>query len=47
MIKAEPTINLPPAHQQALQRAIMNLENQDFAARLADYAGRPDRKSVV
>ena len=46
MIKAEPTINLPPAHQQALQRAIMNLENQDFAARLADYAGRPISKAL-
>ncbi len=41
MITAEPTITLPPSHQQALQRAIMNLENPDFAARLADYAGRP------
>ncbi len=46
MIKAELTITLPPAHQQALQRAIMNLENQDFAARLADYAGRPISKAL-
>ena len=41
MIKAEPAIALPPSDQKALQRAVMNLENQDFAARLADYAGRP------
>jgi EcsC protein family len=41
MIKAEPTITLPPAHQRALQRAVVNLENRDFAAQLADYAGRP------
>jgi hypothetical protein len=30
MIKAEPAIALPPSHQQALQRAVMNLENQDL-----------------
>lgn len=41
MIKADPAITLPPSDQKALQRAIMNLENQDFASRLADYAGRP------
>ena len=41
MIKADPAIALPPSDQKALQRAIMNLENQDFASRLADYAGRP------
>jgi EcsC protein family len=46
MIKAEPTIALPPSHQQALQRAIMNLENHDFAARLADYAGRPITRAL-
>ena len=46
MIKAEPTITLPPTHQQALQRAIMNLEDQDFAARLADYAGRPISRAL-
>ena len=33
MIKAEPTITLPPRQQQALQRAVKNLENPDFAAR--------------
>jgi hypothetical protein len=41
MIPAEPTIKLQPFHQQALQRAIADLENRDFAAQLADYAGRP------
>jgi hypothetical protein len=41
MIKAAPAIALPPSDQKALQRAVMNLENQDFASRLADYAGRP------
>jgi EcsC protein family len=41
MNQAAPTIVLPPSHQKALQRAVMNLENQDFATRLADYAGRP------
>jgi hypothetical protein len=46
MIKAEPTITLPPSQQQALQRAIKNLENQDFAARLADYAGRPISRAL-
>lgn len=46
MIKAAPTIALPPSHQQALQRAIVNLENQDFAARLADYAGRPIARAL-
>jgi hypothetical protein len=46
MIKAEPTITLPPSQQQALQRAIMNLDNQDFAARLADYAGRPISRAL-
>ena len=46
MIKAEPAIALPPSHQKALQRAVMNLENQDFAARLADYAGRPIARAM-
>jgi EcsC protein family len=46
MITAEPTITLPPTHQQALQRAVFNLENQDFAARLADYAGRPISRAL-
>jgi hypothetical protein len=46
MIRAEPTITLPPPYQQALQRAIMNLENQSFATRLADYAGRPISRAL-
>ncbi len=41
MIKAEPTIALPPSHHQTLQSAVRNLENRDFAAKLADYAGQP------
>lgn len=41
-----PTITLPPSHRQALQRAIVNLENQDFAAQLADYAGRPIARAL-
>jgi hypothetical protein len=46
MSQAEHTITLPPSHQRALQRAIMNLENQDFASRLADYAGRPINRAL-
>jgi hypothetical protein len=41
MNKLEQAVTLPPSHQRALQSAVMNLESQDFAARLADYAGRP------
>jgi hypothetical protein len=41
MMPAEPTITLSPSQQEALQRAIHDLENQDFAAQLADYAGKP------
>jgi hypothetical protein len=33
--------SLSPAHQKALQRAFVMLERQNFAARLADYAGQP------
>jgi hypothetical protein len=32
---------LRPPHQKALQRAVRLLENPNFAARLADYAGQP------
>src|SRR5262249_60311182 len=46
MIKPEPAIPPPPSHQQALQRAVINLENKDFAARLADYAGQPIARAV-
>jgi hypothetical protein len=35
------TTTLPPPHQEALRRAVANLESQDFAAKLADYAGKP------
>ncbi|HZC58328.1 MAG TPA: EcsC family protein [Xanthobacteraceae bacterium] len=42
---AEPSIDLlptlQPSEQQALRRAILDLENQNFASQLADYAGRP------
>jgi len=41
MTPAETTVTLAPAEQEALRRAVLNLENQDFAAQLADYAGRP------
>jgi hypothetical protein len=41
MIIADPEITLQPPHQEALQRAVRDLENQDFAAQLADYAGKP------
>jgi hypothetical protein len=37
----EPAIALQPPQQEALQRAIRDLEDQDFAAQLADYAGKP------
>jgi EcsC protein family len=32
---------LAPSEQQALRRAILNLEDQNFASQLADYAGSP------
>src|SRR5271165_4031154 len=32
---------LQPSEQQALRRAVLNLEDQNFASQLADYAGRP------
>jgi hypothetical protein len=41
MSPAESTITLTPADQDALRRAVHSLENQNFAAQLADYAGRP------
>jgi hypothetical protein len=46
MNTAKPTITLPPKHQRVLQQAVNNLENQDFAARLADYAGRPITRAM-
>lgn len=36
-----PADTLSPADREALRRAVLNLETQDFAAQLADYAGRP------
>jgi len=33
--------SLSPQHQKALQRAFFLLERQNFAARLAEYAGQP------
>ena len=49
MIVAEPSTELltellptlQPPEQQALRRAILNLEDQNFASQLADYAGWP------
>src|SRR5580704_10111892 len=49
MIVAEPSTELltellptlQPPEQQTLRRAILNLEDQNFASQLADYAGRP------
>ena len=41
MSAAESTITLTPAERDALRRAVHALENQNFAAQLADYAGRP------
>lgn len=40
MMPTESPIKLPPSQQALLRRAIYELENQDFAARLADYAER-------
>jgi len=36
-----PPDTLSPPDREALRRAVLNLETQDFAAQLADYAGRP------
>ncbi len=45
MMMAEPSTDLlptlQPSEQQALRRAILDLEDQNFASQLADYAGRP------
>jgi hypothetical protein len=41
MTAADSTLALTPADEAALRSAIRNLENQDFAAQLADYAGKP------
>jgi EcsC protein family len=41
MMLAEPLSSLSVGHQQTLRQAFDLLENPDFAARLADYAGQP------
>jgi hypothetical protein len=41
MSPADPTITLTASDREALRRAVSDLEDQDFAAQLADYAGRP------
>jgi hypothetical protein len=41
MTATERSIALTPSQHAALRRAVLNLENQNFAAQLADYAGRP------
>jgi hypothetical protein len=41
MMPADLTITLPPSQQETLRRAFHDLEIQDFAAQLADYAGKP------
>jgi hypothetical protein len=42
MNKDDPTsITLAPSDHEALRRAVRDLEDQDFAAQLADYAGKP------
>jgi hypothetical protein len=46
MSTAEPSIALPPNHLKALQGAIRDLESRDFAAQLADYAGRPIARAL-
>ncbi len=46
MNTAELAITLPASHHQALRRAVMDLENKDLAARLADYAGRPITRAM-
>src|SRR5580698_2623981 len=41
MIPAELRHTLSVSDHEILRRAVRNLENQDFAAQLADYAGKP------
>ncbi len=41
MTLAEPLTEIPPTSCQSLRRAFDLLENPDFAARLAEYAGQP------
>lgn len=46
MSLVEPTVTLSPAHRKALRRAVTRLESQDFAGRLADYAGQPITRAL-
>jgi EcsC protein family len=46
MSLVEPTVTFSPSHRQALQRAVRRLEHQDFAGRLADYAGQPVTRAL-
>jgi hypothetical protein len=41
MTELDAPSGLSPRHREHLQRAVDLLENQNFAARLADYAGQP------
>jgi hypothetical protein len=41
LIAHDGSATLAPVHRQALQRAVVLLENPTFAARLAEYAGQP------
>jgi hypothetical protein len=40
-LQADTDAPLAPVHEQALRRAVVLLENPNFAARLAEYAGQP------
>lgn len=40
-LNAEADAPLAPVHEKALRRAVVLLENPNFAARLAEYAGQP------
>ncbi len=41
MTPAELEQGLSPSHQRVLELAVAHLEHQDFASKLADYAGQP------
>jgi hypothetical protein len=41
LIQAPVDDPLSPVHRRALQRAVVLLENPNFAARVAEYAGQP------
>ena len=46
MRPAELENTLSPSHQRLLERAVQHLESQDFAGKLADYAGQPLNKAL-